>query len=129
MYNNLQGRCGLYCGHCSIYMAYSTSNREALQKIASEINKTQDKMIKPEDVKCLGCKSPAVSCWNSTCEIRNCADERGIEFCYQCRVYPCDIIQNHLEKHPQARENMRTISKIGPYAWLTEMMTKSVEGM
>jgi hypothetical protein len=122
MHRALQGRCGLFCGHCEIYIAYSTNDIAAQRRIARETGDDKGRSISPDQVKCLGCKGSASSIWRSPCKIRVCADERGVEFCYQCRKFPCDELQTFFENHPDARENLRTISKIGPDAWLGQML-------
>jgi len=50
-----------------------------------------------------------------------------MEFCYQCLTFPCDDILDFFESHPEARENLRTISKIGPDAWLHGLLYKHKE--
>lgn len=128
MYRSLQGRCGLYCGHCEIFIAYSTSDTKAQRKIARRFGKERGETILPDQIKCLGCKGPESSCWGATCKIRICAEEKGNEFCYQCRDYPCDELTTFFEKKPAARENLRMISKVGPDAWITAMMSRSQKG-
>jgi hypothetical protein len=129
MYRSLQGRCGIFCGDCEIYIAYSTNDAKAQGKIARKLSKERGETISPDLIKCLGCKGPASSCWGTTCKIRICAEEKGMEFCYQCREYPCDEISLFFETTPEARENLRMISKIGPDAWITAMMPSSQEGI
>jgi hypothetical protein len=124
MHRALQGRCGLFCGDCRIYIAYSTDDNDSRKKIAKEYSEIRRRSLGPEQVKCLGCKSPDSSCWNSKCAIRACAEEKGVEFCYQCRSYTCDLLQEFLGQHPEARENLKMISKVGPDAWLLHMLTK-----
>lgn len=125
MYRALQGRCGLYCGECEIYMAYSTNDRKSLRRIAGERSEILGRDLSAEQIKCLGCKSPVASCWGAGCKIRICAEGRGNEFCYQCSDFPCAVLESLFERKPQARENLRTISKIGPDAWLSVMMSKT----
>lgn len=127
MHRALQGRCGIFCGDCDIYIAYATDNLENRKKIALEYSKGRGKGISPDQVKCLGCKAPDSSCWESRCKIRACAEERGVEFCYQCLSYPCDILVALFERRPDARKNLKDISKIGPDAWLLRMLTKDRE--
>jgi hypothetical protein len=125
MHRALQGRCGLFCGHCEVYIAYSTNNIGSQKRIAKDSGAARGKNMSPDQVKCLGCKGTMTSNWRSPCKIRVCAEERGVEFCYQCRQYPCDELQSFFETHPEARENLRTISKVGPDAWLAQMMAKN----
>jgi hypothetical protein len=124
MHRALQGRCGIFCGDCEIYIAYSTGNTEAQERIAKELS-SADRTVSVEQIKCLGCKGTVASVWRSGCKLRLCAEDNGLEFCYQCRDYPCDELERFFENHPQAKENLRLISKIGPDAWLQKMMMKS----
>ncbi|HBC47940.1 MAG TPA: hypothetical protein DCZ43_12905 [candidate division Zixibacteria bacterium] len=125
MHRALQGRCGLFCGECKIYIAYSTDNSSAQKEIAKTTGKVKGRNMSPEQVKCLGCKGTMASTWRTGCAIRACAEERGMEFCYQCRVYPCDLLQKFHENHPEAKENLKTISKVGPDAWLHNKLIKN----
>jgi len=127
MHRALQGRCGVFCGDCEVYIAYSTDNAKAKKRIAMAFN-CQGKSITPEQVKCLGCKGSANNVWRGPCKVRMCAEEKGMEFCYQCLNFPCDDLEKSFARHPGARENLRLISKIGPDAWLHQMMTKNKKG-
>jgi hypothetical protein len=124
MHRALQGRCGQFCGDCKIYIAYSTEDVRAQREIAKGAGKLKGRSVSPEQVKCLGCKGSAASLWRNGCAIRSCAEDRGVEFCYQCQVYPCEQLQEFFESHPEAQNNLRTISKIGPDAWLHSMLTR-----
>jgi len=123
MHRALQGRCGIFCGDCEIYIAYSTNNIGERKRIARKYDGA-GKSIMPEQVKCLGCKGNADNVWRAGCKIRVCAEDKGVEFCYQCLDYPCNELDKLFACHPEARENLRLISKVGPDAWLHRMMTK-----
>ncbi len=125
MHRALQGRCGLFCGDCEIYIAYSTEDTNKQQKIAKATGKVKGRDILPDQVKCLGCKGSMASVWRTSCAIRACAEERGLEFCYQCQNFACDKLQKFFERHSEARDNLRKISKIGPDAWLHFMLTRN----
>jgi hypothetical protein len=125
MHRALQGRCGQFCGDCKIYIAYSTEDARAQNEIAKGIGKIKGRSVSPEQVKCLGCKGTMTSLWRNGCFIRGCAEERGVEFCYQCQNYPCEQLQDHFESCPESQTNLRVISKIGPDAWLHNMLTKN----
>jgi hypothetical protein len=121
MHRALQGRCGNFCGNCEIYIAYSTGNKKAQRRIAAEYF---GESITPDEVKCLGCRGNINNVWRGGCKIRFCAEDKGVEFCYQCNDYPCKELATYFADHPRARENLRQISKIGPDAWLHNMLTK-----
>jgi len=99
---NLVGRCGIYCGSCIIYGAYKDS--EQLRKRVAEREN-----CKPEDVRCEGCQTVLTNGWESkewgkNCKIVNCLEAKGLEFCFECDVYPkCerfrDLAGHCLEKH------------------------------
>ena len=125
IYRALQGRCGCFCGECEVYVAYSTDDREAQERISRECLENAGKAVSPQRVKCLGCKSQSTSCWNPRCKIRSCAEDKGLEFCYQCPLYACEMIQELFENHPEARRNLKTISKIGPDAWVSSMLARA----
>ncbi len=124
MHRALQGRCGLFCGDCEIYIAYSTEDADRQQNIAKAAGKVKGRAISPDQVKCLGCKGSMASIWRTGCAIRACAEERGLEFCYQCQNFACDQLLKFFERHLEARDNLRTISKIGPDAWMRSMLTR-----
>lgn len=125
IYRALQGRCGRFCGECELYIAYSTSDHEALTRLAEKYSVECGEDISPEKLKCVGCKGRSSGCRCANCEIRACAEDIGIEFCYQCLEYPCDKLLKLFDKYPEARENLKTISKIGPDAWVSSMMAKA----
>ena len=99
---NLVGRCGIYCGSCIIYRAYKDS--EQLRKHVAEREN-----CKPEDVRCEGCQTVLTNGWESkewgkNCKMVNCLEAKGLEFCYECDIYPnCekfrDLADHCLEKH------------------------------
>jgi len=101
----------------------------AQRKIARKLSNVRGETILPDQIKCLGCKGSVSSCWGATCKIRICAEEKGIEFCYQCRDYACDELSAFFEKRPVARENLRMISKVGPDAWISAMISRSQKGI
>ncbi|MFX0091032.1 MAG: DUF3795 domain-containing protein [Candidatus Hodarchaeota archaeon] len=105
--------CGLYCGACFVMRANESGN---VEKLAEEWN------IKLEDVLCDGCKTQVrfINC--RSCEIRACAETKGISFCFECQEYPCKSFSNfpterlpHLVSMP---ENLEYIKKNGLNNWL-----------
>ncbi|UCE67643.1 MAG: DUF3795 domain-containing protein [Candidatus Zixiibacteriota bacterium] len=125
IYRALQGSCGRFCGECDIYIAYSTSDDKALSRLAGKHSKETGREISPGKLKCVGCKGQSSGCWCSGCEIRACAEDMGLEFCYQCQKYPCDPLSKLFEKYPEAQGNLKTISKIGPDAWVASMLARA----
>jgi len=97
--------CGLYCGACANLLR-------------------SEQARKPSDVTCLGCKSAKPPKWGSKCKIKACATKRGLEFCAQCKDYPCEKLHDF---HYCGRDyrllgahNCEIIRSKGPAAWLKE---------
>ena len=85
--------CGVYCGVCSILMAYRANNQKFKDKLSSLYG------TKPEDIQCIGCMAEDESkifFYCRVCPIKSCVKEKGIEGCHQCDDFPCD----HIEKFP-----------------------------
>lgn len=78
--------CGIDCGKCDAYSA-TQNNDQALRaktaKLWSEMNNTP---ILPEQIDCQGCRMEGrknMYC-STMCEIRKCAEGKGIETCGDC---------------------------------------------
>lgn len=98
--------CGLYCKACPVYQATERGESEIL---------------------CKGCKSDTVTGeWCKTCNLKKCAREKGLEFCYLCHEYPCEDLENFKNDpqypyHSEVYDYMATIKQEGKEAWLKEM--------
>lgn len=80
--------CGLYCGVCSIRVAYVTENEKLKEKISGFYG------VPPEQIACEGCKSDVVFVYCRVCPISDCATERNLKGCHQCDDFPCERIDN-----------------------------------
>jgi hypothetical protein len=108
------GYCGLYCGTCPFLLA---TDQGTVKELA------QKKDMKPEDVVCYGCKSeqPASHCTN--CGIKQCAREKGFEFCFECNELPCSMMTGFIEDqrypyHLGVMKNLTVIRQNGVEVWL-----------
>ncbi|MFW9881377.1 MAG: DUF3795 domain-containing protein [Candidatus Thorarchaeota archaeon] len=77
--------CGIYCGSCIIRLAYMQNRPESIP----EPWKTRSKGM---DLECHGCKSDHVYPNCAKCEIRTCAKEKHVDYCFTCEDYPCEKI-------------------------------------
>jgi hypothetical protein len=122
---NLVGRCGLYCGSCIIYRAHRDSI-QLRQLVADHEN------CRPEDVRCEGCQTVLTSGWNEDqewgrhCRIVKCLEDKGLDFCYQCDIYPdCEkfLELGEIASKMEVEDLMENLEKIkaGKVAeWLEE---------
>lgn len=95
--------CGLYCGACTSVVAGG-------------------KAKKPEDTKCLGCKSGKTAGYCATCKIRECATDQGVESCGECPGFPCEKLtafhHNGRDYRLLAAKNCQEINEKGRKAWM-----------
>jgi len=117
---DLVGRCGLYCGACSIYRAYK-DNGEHLIRLSKRFKRP------PEKVKCEGCQILTPKCWGNKCKIVQCLQAKNYEFCYECPKYEersCEkfekLAKGHLEDNVDIRANLEKIKTGKAMEWLKE---------
>jgi hypothetical protein len=106
--------CGLFCGACPIFLANESGTVDAL---------AMSWKMKPEELVCYGCKSGQVTSWCTTCGIKQCAQQKGYEFCGQCPDAPCDQLTAFIEDeqfpyHLPVMKNLDAIRAYGVAAWL-----------
>ena len=54
------------------------------------------------------------------CKIRQCAKQKNIEVCTQCKEYPCKLIQALAEHYPTIIQDGKHLQKIGLEKWVKE---------
>lgn len=105
--------CGLYCGACDVFIANMNSKVEALaQAWKMDLNQ----------LKCHGCKSTVNAIYCMDCDIKKCAQNRDIEYCFQCEEYPCSrLVAFRNDEHPHhsiVLQNLGFIQSQGSARWL-----------
>lgn len=107
-YDELIGKCGMYCGVCSIYL--SQKNPEWRQRVADE------RGCDVEQVRCYGCGGLSTKCSGFNCEILKCLHEREFEYCYECPNYDTrscnmfeDLVKKYFERGIDIRANYEMI--------------------
>jgi len=125
---NLVGRCGLYCGACTIYRAYKDRGK-LLENVAKYNN------CHPEEIHCQGCQTALRDGWSfenewgANCSYLKCLEARGLEFCYQCPEYSqCqkfdELARSALMHGEDIRENLERIKAGDTKNWLAEQDRK-----
>jgi len=104
--------CGLVCSDCKIHKA---PNNPELAKELVKYFEGQWENVKMDDFHCNGCRDLA-NCWNSDCWIRECCiKDKKLEYCYQCRDFPCDQLEEWAKENERYRntlENLRKMKKV-----------------
>jgi hypothetical protein len=113
----LLGVCGLFCGACYHYRASLPDGRHLLEEAARQGRG-------PGAFTCRGCRSDALyihpGC--ARCEIRACADGRGVLHCGLCDEFPCERLEAFRDDgrvhHLDVVSNLEDLNAKGPDRWL-----------
>ena len=107
--------CGLYCGACDVLRA---NEEGTVEQAAQEWN------MKPEELRCCGCKSTVNAVYCVECELKKCAEAKQIEFCFKCDAFPCERLvafkNDECPHHSIVLKNLELIYKNGVDTWLTD---------
>ena len=108
MLNDLIAICGPSCAQCPAYIATHTNNRAELHRIADEWTKSLGRAYTADDIICDGCRVPGgrLTAYCATCNIRVCAQEKGVITCAHCAECPCEKIVA-----PRARKVLENLKK------------------
>lgn len=104
--------CGFDCGECPVYKATAAGDAEKKRELAEKFS-SKDRIISPESIFCMGCKSdiPSGHAFCSTCSFRKCASEKKIECCGDCISYPCGDIEIRFPCGCRSREILDAFRK------------------
>lgn len=117
----LVGVCGLYCGECEVYVAFSEGDLERQEEIAESISRQFDTEVGPEQIMCGGCRGPEEISFCAACRIRPCATKRGYSTCAECEeMETCRMLGVFLSTEPgkAAARGLAEIRKLGVDKWL-----------
>jgi hypothetical protein len=117
----LVGVCGLYCGECEVYAAFSSGNTDKQEEIAASISRQFNTEVGPEQIMCGGCRGPEEISFCAGCRIRPCATKRGYVTCAECdEMDSCRTLGALLstDMGPSARRGLEGIRELGIELWL-----------
>lgn len=119
--------CGLNCSECDMYKA-GHGDEKCRQEIADWFKKKRNMTLKPEQIRCEGCRGPVEDNWSSDCKMMKCAKEKNLDFCFQCEDFPCatvsDFASDGAAHHKRTVENMKRVKTVGLNAWIAEHIKK-----
>ncbi|HPF51767.1 MAG TPA: DUF3795 domain-containing protein [Draconibacterium sp.] len=111
--------CGLQCDTCPIFLATIEKDRskqlEMRTSIARKCNELYNMQLQLGDVNdCYKCKSNERSLFTGClkCEIRKCADGRGIESCAFCPDFACSVLEDHFLLDLSAKTRLTQIREL-----------------
>ncbi|RKZ29216.1 hypothetical protein DRQ36_09125 [bacterium] len=109
----LIGRCGLDCSKCEAYIATKNDDEKARAKIAEQWSKMYGRECTADDCVCEGCTIDGLlsTAHANNCEIRLCAESRGVPTCAHCDDYICEALEEFLKYAPEAKESLERIKR------------------
>ncbi len=128
--------CGLYCGNCAIYNGTIGDTADQLKRLLESHGLGKETMAHipgtdwyegfdrgltwcRESVHCGGCRSEAR--FNPMCELQKCVvQEKGLDFCFQCDQFPCDILAKFEQEFFPCIETLRKINETGVAEWVRQ---------
>ena len=110
--------CGLFCPSCTVFIA-TKEDPERLKRLAITLNQTI------EETHCEGCRSENKTAYCKNCTMAECARQKGIEFCGECKEYPCEDIKTFQALKPHRLDlwqSHQRIKEAGYEQWSEEMV-------
>lgn len=114
----LTAPCGIDCFNCELYEDNLT------EAFASAISAKMN--VPKEKLSCKGCTGSHqcvfLDIQGKTCKTKECAQEKNVEFCFQCEDFPCDLLMPLADGASRLPHNIKlynlcTMKKIGVEAW------------
>ena len=115
--------CGLNCAKCDIYEP-GHGNKKKRDEILARLKQKRNRIFKPEQIACGGCRGPLNAHWDEDCKMMLCAKNKKIQYCFQCKEFPCSILKafasDGVSHHKKTVENLHRMKQIGVNAWIAE---------
>ena len=103
--------CGIICSECPAYIALKNDDDDLRKKTAKQWSEEFKADIKPENINCVGCNVEEgihfSHCFE--CEIRKCCQNKNIENCALCDMFPCKKISDFFKFVPTAKTMLEKI--------------------
>jgi hypothetical protein len=119
--------CGLNCARCDIYMA-GHGDTKLRGEILDWFKKERNEPLEPEKIKCDGCRGSLNTHWSSDCEMMLCAKKNELQYCFQCKDFPCKTVNkfssDDVSHHKKTIENSKRMKEIGLELWIEEQRKK-----
>jgi hypothetical protein len=103
--------CELSCHDCEAFVARSTGDCEKMKDVADGWSKILKMALKPEDIRCDGCKTDSGSRFRycASCGIRRCAREKSVSTCADCGEYVCKKLEEFFHMVPASKKRLEAI--------------------
>jgi hypothetical protein len=108
-------RCGYRCDLCLAYRPNVEKNPSNQQKLSDGWFKYFGFRLPPESILCDGCMSENPKLIDSSCSVRPCVIERGLDNCAQCEYYVCEKIAQRLVVYEDIKQKAGGVVSEGDY--------------
>jgi hypothetical protein len=126
---SLVAPCGIYCGTCELYLC--KDNQQLFEYLVS-------RGIPKEKLPCTGCRDIKGNCpvIGSKCATYVCVTEKNVDFCFNCRDFPCSKLNPSADRADVLPHNLKvfnlcTIQRDGVEGFIeisTEIKNKYYKG-
>lgn len=111
--------CGLFCPACTVFIG-TGEDPERLKVMAGHARKPV------EELQCDGCRSEKRCFYcREICKMNKCASEKGVDFCGECREYPCEdlkVFQAAMPHRIELWKSQERMKEVGYEKWYIEMI-------
>jgi hypothetical protein len=104
--------CGLLCNECPAYIATQANDVAAQERVLAEWRVAYNAPdMQLATVSCDGCLGAGgrLGGYCNACEVRACAEGRGLRNCAHCPDYECQKLQAMLAHTPEGEERLLAI--------------------
>ena len=98
--------CGLYCGACEILNLFRAHEEGGRAPEWDDLPVPLRDNIGKAEIICRGCRTETVFAGCRGCKVRECARERGIRACVECRDFPCQRVEALRSLLPGIRDKL-----------------------
>jgi hypothetical protein len=115
--------CGLNCAKCDIYEA-GHGNEKKRDEMLAWFKQERNRILKPEQITCEGCRGQLDAHWSEDCKMMLCAKKKGVQYCFGCTDFPCSLLNafasDGAPHHKKTVEHLKRMKEIGLDAWIAE---------
>lgn len=119
--------CGLNCAVCDIRQT-GQGDDKLRDEIVEWFKKQRNRTVKPEQIRCDGCRGSLDTHWRPNCKMMLCARKKDVEYCFQCQKFPCTFLEEFSSDgtphHKRTVENLKKMKEIGIEAWIQNQKRK-----
>ena len=123
---DLTAICGIDCFNCEFFHTNIDGFFATLPAERKSAFEARGMTI--EKLRCQGCRHGGCTIIQGKCDTLECAKQEGVEFCFECKKFPCQRLQplaEGAERYPHNLKvyNLTAIKNRGIEAWAAEVGT------